>query len=335
MMSYGLGYIPDLPDQRDWRHVPPGGAPIQLPPLVDLRTQSYPKPCYNQGSVNSCTANSVGAMFGFVDRKQGGSNINPSRRQLYYDARAYDGLQAIDQGAYIRSALRAITDRGVADESLFPYDVVKINEQPPQNVYEAALNKQALAYLRVDITVDAFRACLAESYPFVVGTTLYQNYYDAATTGRVRMPVGPVIGGHAQMFVGYSDTERVFIVQGSWGSFGDNGFVYMPYDYAASENFSADAWTIRSLEEVVTPPPPPQLVPVITYVSRYKEKKQMVVVDADNTDLDAALLIDGKRVASGHDGVFTAKHLGLTAGGHILVVQNGSGAMSRQHVLTV
>lgn len=334
-MQYGLGYIPDLPDHRDWPFAASAQLPPTLPVKVDLRPQTYPRPCYDQQSANSCTGNSTGAMFGFVDRKQGGANINPSRRQIYYDARALDGLESIDRGAYIRSALKTLADKGVAPEEMFSYDVGKINEQPPPAVYATALLKQALAYLRLDINVDAMRACLAEGYPFVLGSSLFENFYDGHATGMIPMPSGSFVGGHALMYVGYDDAISRFIVQGSWGTWGDDGFIYMPYSYAANEDYSADCWTIRSLEEVAPPPPPPGQVPVITYVSHYKLKKQMIVVDADNTDSGAVLLIDNKRIAGSQDGIFTAKRLGLTEGDHILIVQNGSGSMSEPHVLTV
>lgn len=315
--QYGLGYLPDLADVRDWLYSAPSGAPPALPAKIDLRPKTYPVPTYNQGPPNSCTGNAVAAMVGFVDRKQGGANINPSRRQIYYDARAIDGLETIDRGAYIRSALQAVANRGAAPEELFPYDVERINEQPPQNVYDAALLKQALAYLRVDINPDAMRACLAEGFPFVLGTTLYENYYEAASTGMVPMPAGSTVGGHAQMFVGYSDIDRRFIVQGSWGSFGANGFVFMPYDYAASENYSADCWTLHSLEEAEVPPP---VKPVITRVKVKKAGRKIIVfgrwAEGAHLRLDTATFPN----AVEGDGQIIATGLTLARGPHTAVV---------------
>lgn len=292
--QYGFGYIPDLPDHRDRVFAASPKLPPTLPAKIDLRPQTYPKPCYDQSSANSCTGNSVAAMHGFIDRKQGGSNINPSRRQIYYDARANDGLQNVDAGAAIRSALYMIGLRGVAPEELFTYDVSKINEQPGEAVYIAAEKKKALVYLRLDINVDVMRACLAEGFPFVIGSTLYQNYYDASSTGMVPMPSGSMIGGHAQMYVGYDDSVRRFIVQGSWGTWGDRGFTYWPYDYAANENYSADAWTLRSEMEVTEPPPPPNPTPTPFTITGFAEKANANIIRI-TPDSDASGL-KGKRV---------------------------------------
>jgi C1A family cysteine protease len=58
-----------------------------------------------------------------------------------------------------------------------------------------------------------------------------------------------MIGGHAVMAVGYDDEKKHFIIQNSWGTeWGDKGFFYMPYDYAANSDLAADFWTIRIVE---------------------------------------------------------------------------------------
>lgn len=284
--QYGLGYIPDLADARDWLFAASPQLPPTLPSKVDLRAQTYPVPCYNQESAQSCTANACAAMFGRLDRVQGGENINPSRRQIYYDARALDGLESIDRGAYIRSALKTLADKGAAPEELFPYDISKINEQPSQAVYDAASLKQALAYLRLDINPETMRACLAEGFAFVVGITLYQNFYEASAGGIVPMPAGSTVGGHAMLYVGYNDSTQRFIVQNSWAGFGDNGFLYIPYDYAASEGYAADAWTLRSVEEVTLPPPPPDPKPIASlsgFVDKANANLLRVTPDSDAT----------------------------------------------------
>lgn len=49
------------------------------------------------------------------------------------------------------------------------------------------------------------------------------------------------VGGHAMTFVGYDMDKRVLITRNSFGSnWGDNGYCYIPFEYAQNEVM--DAW---------------------------------------------------------------------------------------------
>src|SRR5260370_36043274 len=52
------GWIPDIPDQRDYLYAAPPVFLRALPPRVDLRKQC--PPAYDQGQLGSCTANAIG-----------------------------------------------------------------------------------------------------------------------------------------------------------------------------------------------------------------------------------------------------------------------------------
>ncbi len=53
------GWIPDLPDQRDFLYSAPARVLAKLPSKVDLSLQC--PPIYDQGDLGSCTANAIGA----------------------------------------------------------------------------------------------------------------------------------------------------------------------------------------------------------------------------------------------------------------------------------
>lgn len=53
------GWIPDLPDQRDFMFAAPMKVQAKLPPSVDLKAQC--PPVYDQGQLGSCTGNGVAA----------------------------------------------------------------------------------------------------------------------------------------------------------------------------------------------------------------------------------------------------------------------------------
>lgn len=58
------GWIPDLPDQRDFLFAAPR---VKLPKKVDLRSGC--PAVYNQGELGSCTANAIGAGVQFGQNK--------------------------------------------------------------------------------------------------------------------------------------------------------------------------------------------------------------------------------------------------------------------------
>jgi len=94
------------------------------------------------------------------------------------------------------------------------------------------------------------KGCLASSYPFIFGFTVYDSFESqpVAQTGVVPMPGSTerVLGGHCVVAVGYDDSQQRFIVRNSWGtSWGIQGYCTMPYAYLTDSNLASDFWTIR------------------------------------------------------------------------------------------
>src|SRR5882757_1485711 len=92
------GWLPDLPDQRDFRYAAVRHAALAqpVPSLVDLRAQC--PPVYDQGSLGSCTANAIAGAFQFELMKQKLPVFNPSRLFIYYNERVLEGHVKEDSG---------------------------------------------------------------------------------------------------------------------------------------------------------------------------------------------------------------------------------------------
>src|SRR6059058_539726 len=91
------GWIPDIPDQRDYLYAAPPAFLRALPTRVDLRRQC--PPIYDQGQLGSCTANAIGGAIEFDQMKQGLSQIFlPSRLFIYYNERVLEGTTNSDSG---------------------------------------------------------------------------------------------------------------------------------------------------------------------------------------------------------------------------------------------
>lgn len=247
------GWIPDVPDIRDYRLAPPRLTSL-LNKRVDLRWACAP--VYNQLQSGSCTGNAWGAAFQFDQQKQYGKCFRPSRLQIYYDERVAEGSEGYDSGAQIRDGAKVLAEIGTCPEWMWPYDESKLTVKPGPECYVEAKKHNAISYWRVPQTRDAIRGCLTDGYPVVFGFTVYPSFESDAVaySGIMPMPTkgdlqqGPV-GGHAVMAAGYDSDKDYVIVRNSWGpTWGDKGYFYMPFAYMIETDLTDDLWTLRRVE---------------------------------------------------------------------------------------
>ena len=246
------GWVPDLPDQRDFRFAAGKATVARLPPSVDL--SGLCPPVYDQGQLGSCTANAIGAAFEFEQDKQNRqADFMPSRLFIYYNERAIENTVGSDSGAQIRDGIKTVNQQGVCPESLWPYDISRFTRKPPVACYQKAQEHQVVSYHRVPRDIQQMKGCLAEGYPFVLGFTVYESFEspEVARTGTLGMPAPAEkeVGGHAVVAVGYDDAQGRFRIRNSWGAgWGLAGYFTMPYQYLMDENLSDDFWAIRLVE---------------------------------------------------------------------------------------
>lgn len=247
MTRHHYGCIPDLKDHRDIRYAIPHGQ--VLPTSVDLRPQD--SPIEDQLDLGACTSFASGAAFRFNLRKQGLSDFVISHLFEYYNSRAKNAKSS-DSGATIRDAIKALNTYGVCPETEWPYNISTFASKPPTRCYTDALKDRAITYLRVSQSLTMMKSCLAQGFPITIGISVYESFESdqVASTGIVPMPSQDeqVLGGHALLVVGYDTTKQWFIVRNSWGSsFGDKGYVYIPFEYLADKDLASDFWTIRTI----------------------------------------------------------------------------------------
>lgn len=251
--QFRFGWIPDLPDHRDFMYAAPTPIMQSIPAAADL-TKLCP-PVYDQGQLGSCTANAIAAAFQFDEMKQKAPDASvPSRLFIYYGERAMEGTVNEDSGAQIRDGIKVVASQGVCPESEWPYDVTKFKQKPPQKCFTDAKKFQAVTYQRLIQDQNTMKGCLAEGFPFVFGITVYQSMMSGtvAKNGVVPMPSTQekVLGGHAILAVGFDDKTQRFKFRNSWGTtWGDKGYGYLPYAYLTDQNLASDFWTIRAIAE--------------------------------------------------------------------------------------
>src|SRR5712692_433505 len=89
-----FGWVPDLPDHRDFMYSAPARVVTGLPPKADLRPKC--PPVVDQGNLGSCTANAIGNAHRFNQMKESQSgDFMPSRLFIYYNERVLQSLPQI------------------------------------------------------------------------------------------------------------------------------------------------------------------------------------------------------------------------------------------------
>jgi hypothetical protein len=187
------GFRPDPYDSADISYEPKSGTHLKV--SENLRENSayhdFWTPVYNQGPIlQSCVANAAAALHAYEFRKAlfsaGVSEppaINPSRTFIWYNAREAEILakennamkedevakesnivkeKAKNKTCYPRSAMKSLQQKGVCDESQWPYPTQSkkqdaqdamdaANERPTSTVISDAAPYRIWRYERVDI----------------------------------------------------------------------------------------------------------------------------------------------------------------------------------------
>src|SRR6476661_6289501 len=124
------GWIPDIPDQRDYLYAAPPAFLRALPARVDLRKQC--PPVYDQGQLGSCTANAIGGAIEFDQMKEKLPQIFiPSRLFIYYNERVIEGTVNIDAGAMLRDGIKTVAKQGACPEPMWPYLIARFKLNRP------------------------------------------------------------------------------------------------------------------------------------------------------------------------------------------------------------
>lgn len=238
-------------DRDRWRQLEPGADKPQamprqglLPTRVDLRDKC--PPVYDQGDVGACTAFTIAKGLRELKQAQrGGQPVPQSALWFYYEERALAGTTAKDAGATIADGMKVITRKGSAPEVYWPWVEAKFAVKPAAQAYaEASKWKLARAYRLA--ALDDVKTSLARGHAVAMGFACYPSFDRIGASGMMPMPGAKekVDGGHACLAVGYDDGRKVLIVRNSYGArWGDKGYFYMPYAFAADRKQVDEYWT--------------------------------------------------------------------------------------------
>lgn len=280
--KYGMGWIPDYPDLRDYTEKTEEVKSIlelkglhkikKLPESVDLR--EWCSPVENQGRIGSCTAHAGVGIIEYYEKKSFGRHIDASRLFLYKVTRNLMKMKG-DVGAYLRTTMGAMVLFGVPPEDYWPYndDEKEFDKEPPAFCYAFAQNYQTVKYFRhdppkegADSILKKIKTYLAVGHPAMFGFTVYNSVEQAEKTGRIPFPSPKerIEGGHAIVAIGYDDKMKIknkyggtetmgtLLIRNSWGkSWGEGGYGWLPYEYVF-RGLAEDFWSILKKEWIDT-----------------------------------------------------------------------------------
>lgn len=255
------GWKPQPADHRDFRFAPSRALVASAPPKFSL-LPTMPAPV-DQGQLGSCGPNSADILLMFDQGAEKLSYHGSSRLFTYYITRAAMGTVGQDSGVDNRTMLKALAQAGYCpDESLWPYDISKFTQQPPQSAYDLAAQNKIVSYAAVGQDLASMKAAILSGFPFLFGFSVYPEFESpqVARTGVVPMPMPGErsIGGHDIVLFGWDDATQTFDFMNPWGAgWGVNGTGKIPYAYATNPRLSGDFWVINAVPGAPEPTPPP------------------------------------------------------------------------------
>jgi len=239
----------DKPDARDRAYSPPAALLKSRPASVDLRPNC--PPVYDQRPLQSCTANAAAAAVQYERLRHGHAHdFTPSRLFIYYNERKLLGTEDKDSGAPLREAIKVLAKQGDCPEPHWPYEADKVNIAPVQQCYQDAIQYKDMSYERLSQDLSHIQACLASGQVIMLSFGIYSGSEAPGVAQTCTYPTPKpgetFLGNHAVLAVGYDDARGHLILRNSWGpKWGQQGYFYLPYDYAANPKYTGDLWTLK------------------------------------------------------------------------------------------
>lgn len=249
-LIYGLGFLPDVNDDRDIVYNRLRFIRKDLPESTNMSNIAQFQHRYDQGRIGSCVGHGISEAFRRVLQVNKMEDFEPSRLFAYYIARRD---KEEDTGASIRDAFKAVNKFGLCSEKSWPYIERKFNIEPPEDAFLEASDHQTIRYERIyPVTKAAIMDAIYQGFPVVYGQKIYESFLsdEVARTGVVPHPdekTETFYGWHCKVIFDY---ERDYVIElNSWGrKWGLNGLCKIPWTMILDPEISRDFWVIYLTE---------------------------------------------------------------------------------------
>lgn len=247
------GWVRDLPDVRDEKLTAVNS--FQAVPSEFALSADFMPAVRDQGNLGSCTAFALGGAMEFLLAREiakatpNVDRIIPSHLFVYYQERVLERTVNEDAGAMLRDGMKVLALWGAPDESVWPYDISKFTQKPPQPAYDAAHKARLSTYKSVP--ASAVKQAVYGYGPVCFGISVYESFEsdEVARTGIVPVPSRSeqMLGGHAIWAWGWKviNGSTYIRCRNHWGSqWGDAGNFYLPEVYVTNADLADDFWSM-------------------------------------------------------------------------------------------
>jgi len=228
-------------------------TPVELPEEFDLRDKMTSVQRQNWGT---CTSHMADGVKEFLDKKEYGREIKLSQKFIYHNTKKISGLWDT-QGDYLRNAFKSVCQYGACLEESFS-DIKRntwdkyIKDIPSEKAYKEAEKYKGKTFWTVGNTLEDFRQAIFQNKcPIGFGMKWDRGYYVPANDGRLSLPKGEELGGHAVICVGWTK-DKLWFRNSHGTSWGLNGYSYIPF----SEFEKHDIWNAYVLLDIEVPETP-------------------------------------------------------------------------------
>lgn len=210
--------------------------------IVDLR--EWDSIVENQESLSSCTSSAITSAYEIMlTQSSPDLYVELSDLFIYYNSRLEEGTVEQDVGIFLKTGMVVLKKYGVCVESLWPYNLTKWDDKPPEDAYADAEKRKITKYQKI-ISTYYVTEVLSNNKPVVFGMEIYDSFMEL--NNRISTVPFPSrkeksLGGHAMCMVGYDLEKRLFLAKNSFGTgWGIGGYCWIPFDYLKQEGY--DAW---------------------------------------------------------------------------------------------
>lgn len=251
-MIRGLGFLADPEDIHDAELVAwnvnglPGISMARGQGADSFSWRPHVASIPDQLNSSSCVGQAMASSLELLGHIKGNPIPRPSAQAIYAIARLLDAPQKplFDVGCSPSRAIEGMREHGLVAEKWLPFDVSRINDPPPWDVFQRGFDAMLAQHYRYAPGMGAAantRSAIRAGYVPTFAMTVDESYsaYDGSDVYRVAN--GRVLGRHMQCVVGYG--EDYFEVLNSWGDgWGDHGFARI--SSAFLESSAVTSWIV-------------------------------------------------------------------------------------------
>ncbi len=237
-----FGYRADPPDTRDRARARRPGATRITERRMDLLVSRI----RDQGATSSCVGHAcvAGVELLYALQAQPVPRLSPAH--AYWLARDQDDIADEDEGAHIRSCVRALRKVGCCGEGEWPLKRDTINVRPPMSAEMSGIRFADLRYERVQFGAEAVLDALQDGCPVVVGLQVGNVFVDHYGDDTIPAPSARevMLGGHAVLACAFDRSGERIRIANSWSTtWGDQGFAWLEAAWFDRPT-TGDAWAL-------------------------------------------------------------------------------------------